>query len=158
MLYCSWNYLFICKMKKVLFRITDITMPRVEYQDWLAKIATLANIINFLLSSNVTLKHLYKQKFNLKWQLQIKCNGKTLHTFICALTRFVCHGLITGENYVFRVKAVNAAGYSQSSLESEAVVVKAAICECPHISSPLFTLPVAFKPYSFPPLHPPSCF
>ncbi|XP_076003393.1 myomesin 1a (skelemin) [Genypterus blacodes] len=42
-------------------------------------------------------------------------------------TRFVCHGLCTGENYVFRVKAVNAAGYSQSSTQSEAVIVKAAV-------------------------------
>uniref|UniRef100_A0A8K9WZ53 Myomesin 1a (skelemin) n=1 Tax=Oncorhynchus mykiss TaxID=8022 RepID=A0A8K9WZ53_ONCMY len=42
-------------------------------------------------------------------------------------TRFVCHGLNTGDSCVFRVKAVNAAGYSHSSLESEAVVVKAAI-------------------------------
>ncbi|KAG7274942.1 hypothetical protein CRUP_033614 [Coryphaenoides rupestris] len=30
-------------------------------------------------------------------------------------TRFVCHGLTTGEKYVFKVKAVNAAGYSNSS-------------------------------------------
>ncbi|TMS09360.1 Myomesin-1 [Larimichthys crocea] len=36
-------------------------------------------------------------------------------------------GLTTGANYVFRVKAVNAAGYSQSSSSSEAVVVQAAI-------------------------------
>uniref|UniRef100_A0A8K9WY34 Myomesin 1a (skelemin) n=1 Tax=Oncorhynchus mykiss TaxID=8022 RepID=A0A8K9WY34_ONCMY len=42
-------------------------------------------------------------------------------------TRFVCHGLNTGDSCVFRVKAVNAAGYSHSSLESEAVVVKAGI-------------------------------
>lgn len=42
-------------------------------------------------------------------------------------TRFVCHGLTTGSNYVFRVKAVNAAGYSQSSPNSDAVVVMAAI-------------------------------
>uniref|UniRef100_A0A8C7KTT8 Myomesin 1 n=1 Tax=Oncorhynchus kisutch TaxID=8019 RepID=A0A8C7KTT8_ONCKI len=46
-------------------------------------------------------------------------------------TRFVCHGLNTGESCVFRVKAVNAAGYSHSSLESEAVVVKAAIPDVP---------------------------
>uniref|UniRef100_A0A671V884 Myomesin 1a (skelemin) n=1 Tax=Sparus aurata TaxID=8175 RepID=A0A671V884_SPAAU len=84
------------------------------------------------------------------------CNNKPVKK-----TRFVCHGLTTGENYVFRVKAVNAAGYSQSSHDSEAVAVKAAVCECPHISSPLFTLPVAFKPYSFSPpsyLWPPNCY
>lgn len=44
-------------------------------------------------------------------------------------SRFVCHGLTTGLNYVFRVKAVNAAGYSQSSASSDAVIVQAAICE-----------------------------
>ncbi|KAL6103970.1 uncharacterized protein ACO6RY_13801 [Pungitius sinensis] len=50
------------------------------------------------------------------------CNNKPVKQ-----TRFVCHGLTTGSNCVFRVKAVNAAGYSQSSSASEAVVVKAAI-------------------------------
>ncbi|XP_067279215.1 myomesin-1 isoform X2 [Pseudorasbora parva] len=42
-------------------------------------------------------------------------------------TRFVCHGLTTGESYVFRVRAVNAAGISEFSQESEAIEVKAAI-------------------------------
>lgn len=46
--------------------------------------------------------------------------------------RFICHGLITGEKYVFRVRAVNAAGLSQFSPESEPVEVKAAIGECSH--------------------------
>nr|XP_046264896.1 myomesin 1a (skelemin) isoform X2 [Scatophagus argus] len=50
------------------------------------------------------------------------CNNKPVKQ-----TRFVCHGLTTGTNYVFRVKAVNAAGYSQSSPDSEPVVVQAAI-------------------------------
>uniref|UniRef100_A0AAX7TP27 Myomesin 1a (skelemin) n=1 Tax=Astatotilapia calliptera TaxID=8154 RepID=A0AAX7TP27_ASTCA len=50
------------------------------------------------------------------------CNNKPVRQ-----TRFVCHGLITGANYVFKVKAVNAAGYSQSSPNSDAVVVQAAI-------------------------------
>ncbi|CAF89372.1 unnamed protein product, partial [Tetraodon nigroviridis] len=50
------------------------------------------------------------------------CNNKPVKE-----TRFVCHGLTNGANYVFRVKAVNAAGYSPSSPDSEAVVVKAAI-------------------------------
>uniref|UniRef100_A0A8C4I3S6 Myomesin 1a (skelemin) n=1 Tax=Dicentrarchus labrax TaxID=13489 RepID=A0A8C4I3S6_DICLA len=81
----------------------------------------------------------------------VPCNNKPVKK-----TRFVCHGLTTGTNYVFRVKAVNAAGYSQSSPNSDAVVVQAAICECPHSVSPVLTLPVAFKPYSFPLLHPPS--
>ncbi|XP_017266485.1 myomesin 1a (skelemin) isoform X2 [Kryptolebias marmoratus] len=50
------------------------------------------------------------------------CNNKPIKQ-----TRFVCHGLSTGLNYVFRVKAVNAAGYSQSSATSDAVIVQAAI-------------------------------
>ncbi|XP_023264722.1 myomesin-1-like isoform X2 [Seriola lalandi dorsalis] len=50
------------------------------------------------------------------------CNNKPVKQ-----TRFVCHGLTTGANYVFRVKAVNAAGYSHSSSDSDAVVVQAAI-------------------------------
>nr|XP_020447119.1 M-protein, striated muscle-like isoform X2 [Monopterus albus] len=50
------------------------------------------------------------------------CNNKPVKQ-----TRFVCHGLTTGANYVFRVKAVNAAGYSQSSPSSETVVVQPAI-------------------------------
>ncbi|XP_075903482.1 myomesin-1 isoform X3 [Nelusetta ayraudi] len=50
------------------------------------------------------------------------CNNKPVKC-----TRFICHGLITGEKYVFRVRAVNAAGLSQFSPESEPVEVKAAI-------------------------------
>uniref|UniRef100_A0A8C0GX48 Myomesin-1 n=1 Tax=Chelonoidis abingdonii TaxID=106734 RepID=A0A8C0GX48_CHEAB len=42
-------------------------------------------------------------------------------------TRFICHGLLTGENYIFRVRAVNAAGLSEYSQESEPIEVKAAI-------------------------------
>lgn len=41
--------------------------------------------------------------------------------------RFVCHGLTTGESYIFKVRALNAAGLSDYSQESEAVIVKAAI-------------------------------
>lgn len=41
--------------------------------------------------------------------------------------RFICHGLLTGENYIFRVRAVNAAGLSDYSSNSEAIEVKAAI-------------------------------
>uniref|UniRef100_A0A3P8W4J3 Myomesin 1a (skelemin) n=1 Tax=Cynoglossus semilaevis TaxID=244447 RepID=A0A3P8W4J3_CYNSE len=50
------------------------------------------------------------------------CNNKPVKQ-----TRFVCHGLTSGEKYVFRVKAINAAGYSQNSSDSDAVVVQAAI-------------------------------
>ncbi|KAM4029163.1 myomesin-1 isoform 2-T2 [Anomaloglossus baeobatrachus] len=42
-------------------------------------------------------------------------------------TRFVCHGLLTGENYILRVRAVNAAGLSGYSSDSEPIIVKAAI-------------------------------
>ncbi|NWZ44611.1 MPSF protein, partial [Brachypodius atriceps] len=44
--------------------------------------------------------------------------------------RFVVHGLETGEQYVFRVKAANAVGLSENSQESEAVTVQAALT-CP---------------------------
>ncbi|XP_008394904.1 M-protein, striated muscle isoform X2 [Poecilia reticulata] len=50
------------------------------------------------------------------------CNNKPVRA-----TRFICHGLITGEQYVFRVRAVNAAGLSPFSPISEPVEVKAAI-------------------------------
>ncbi|XP_049912854.1 M-protein, striated muscle isoform X5 [Epinephelus moara] len=50
------------------------------------------------------------------------CNNKPVNA-----TRFICHGLMTGEKYIFRVRAVNAAGLSQFSPESEPVEVKAAI-------------------------------
>ncbi|XP_054478598.1 myomesin-1 [Anoplopoma fimbria] len=50
------------------------------------------------------------------------CNNKPVNG-----TRFICHGLMTGEKYIFRVRAVNAAGLSQFSPESEPVEVKAAI-------------------------------
>ncbi|TNN65811.1 M-protein, striated muscle [Liparis tanakae] len=52
------------------------------------------------------------------------CNNKPVN-----VTRFICHGLTTGEKYIFRVRAVNAAGLSQFSPESEPVEVKAAIGE-----------------------------
>uniref|UniRef100_G3TDM5 Myomesin-1 n=1 Tax=Loxodonta africana TaxID=9785 RepID=G3TDM5_LOXAF len=41
--------------------------------------------------------------------------------------RFTCHGLVTGQSYIFRVRAVNAAGLSDYSQDSEAIQVKAAI-------------------------------
>ncbi|XP_007456621.1 PREDICTED: myomesin-1 [Lipotes vexillifer] len=42
-------------------------------------------------------------------------------------TRFTCHGLTTGQSHIFRVRAVNAAGLSEYSQDSEAIEVKAAI-------------------------------
>uniref|UniRef100_A0A3B3SFZ4 Myomesin-1 n=1 Tax=Paramormyrops kingsleyae TaxID=1676925 RepID=A0A3B3SFZ4_9TELE len=53
------------------------------------------------------------------WQ---PCNNKPVKG-----TRFVCHGLTTGDSYTFRVRALNAAGLSGFSQESEAIEVKAAI-------------------------------
>uniref|UniRef100_A0A3Q2VEZ3 Myomesin 1a (skelemin) n=1 Tax=Haplochromis burtoni TaxID=8153 RepID=A0A3Q2VEZ3_HAPBU len=74
------------------------------------------------------------------------CNNKPVRQ-----TRFVCHGLITGSNYLFKVKAVNAAGYSQSSPNSDAVVVQAAICKWVPVTVPGkptgVTLQEAFKDY-----------
>lgn len=52
-----------------------------------------------------------------------------LYNALFFVYRFVCHGLTTGEKYVFHVKAVNAAGISDFSQESEAIEVKAAIGE-----------------------------
>uniref|UniRef100_A0AAR2LY17 Myomesin 1a (skelemin) n=1 Tax=Pygocentrus nattereri TaxID=42514 RepID=A0AAR2LY17_PYGNA len=52
----------------------------------------------------------------------VPCNNKPVKG-----SRFVCHGLNTDDNCVFRVKAVNAAGYSTYSTESEACVVKPSI-------------------------------
>lgn len=42
-------------------------------------------------------------------------------------SRFTCHGLTTAQSYIFRVRAVNAAGLSEYSQDSEAIEVKAAI-------------------------------
>uniref|UniRef100_A0A671QW68 M-protein, striated muscle-like n=1 Tax=Sinocyclocheilus anshuiensis TaxID=1608454 RepID=A0A671QW68_9TELE len=58
------------------------------------------------------------------------CNNKPVKG-----TRFICHGLTTDESYVFRVRAVNAAGISEFSQESEAIKVKAAISKPPNSSS-----------------------
>ena len=40
-------------------------------------------------------------------------------------SRFVVHGLTTGEQYIFRVKAVNAVGTSENSQESDVIKVQA---------------------------------
>ncbi|KAJ8272518.1 hypothetical protein GJAV_G00090090 [Gymnothorax javanicus] len=50
------------------------------------------------------------------------CNNKPVRG-----SRFVCHGLNEGDTCVFKVKAVNVAGYSLSSQESEKALVKAGI-------------------------------
>uniref|UniRef100_A0A8C2H216 Myomesin 1a (skelemin) n=1 Tax=Cyprinus carpio TaxID=7962 RepID=A0A8C2H216_CYPCA len=59
----------------------------------------------------------------------VPCNNKPVKG-----TRFVCHGLNTGDKCVFRVKAVNAAGYSGSSAESEACIVQS--CPSAVVPSP----------------------
>ncbi|XP_074803884.1 myomesin-2 isoform X3 [Natator depressus] len=53
------------------------------------------------------------------------CNHKPIK-----YNRFVVHGLTTGENYIFRVKAANAVGVSENSQESEPITVQAALT-CP---------------------------
>ncbi|XP_066093913.1 myomesin-2 [Saccopteryx bilineata] len=50
------------------------------------------------------------------------CNHKPI-----GYNRFVVHGLTTGEQYVFRVKAVNAVGTSENSQESDAIKVQGAL-------------------------------
>ncbi|XP_054576316.1 myomesin-2 [Eptesicus fuscus] len=50
------------------------------------------------------------------------CNHKPI-----GYNRFVVHGLTTGEQYMFRVKAVNAVGTSENSQESDAIKVQAAL-------------------------------
>uniref|UniRef100_A0A8I4A0L9 Myomesin 2 n=1 Tax=Callithrix jacchus TaxID=9483 RepID=A0A8I4A0L9_CALJA len=50
------------------------------------------------------------------------CNHKPI-----GYNRFVVHGLTTGEQYVFRVKAVNAVGMSENSQESDVIRVQAAL-------------------------------
>ncbi|XP_036919270.1 myomesin-2 [Sturnira hondurensis] len=48
------------------------------------------------------------------------CNHKPI-----GYNRFVVHGLTPGEQYIFRVKAVNAVGTSENSQESDAIKVQA---------------------------------
>ncbi|KAM4041563.1 myomesin-2 isoform 2-T2 [Anomaloglossus baeobatrachus] len=55
------------------------------------------------------------------------CNHKPIN-----YNRFVVHGLTSGEQYIFRVKAVNAVGVSENSQESEAITVKAALTTPSH--------------------------
>uniref|UniRef100_A0A8C1KZ41 Myomesin 2a n=1 Tax=Cyprinus carpio TaxID=7962 RepID=A0A8C1KZ41_CYPCA len=43
-------------------------------------------------------------------------------------TRFVVHGLVPGDTYVFRVQAVNAYGLSEESQESASLFIDAALC------------------------------
>uniref|UniRef100_A0A4W4F199 Myomesin 1a (skelemin) n=1 Tax=Electrophorus electricus TaxID=8005 RepID=A0A4W4F199_ELEEL len=75
-------------------------------------------------------------------EVWVPCNNKPVKG-----TRFECHGLNEGDKYVFRVKAVNSAGYSTYSGDSEACLVKACISEvlthvisCPAVPSPPLTV------------------
>ncbi|XP_039594681.1 M-protein, striated muscle isoform X2 [Polypterus senegalus] len=62
-----------------------------------------------------------------KWE---SCNHKPVK-----YTRFVVHGLTTGQKYIFRVKAVNDVGFSENSQESTAILVHAALSGgIPHTS------------------------
>lgn len=69
-------------------------------------------------------------RFCMKSSRGVCCRTRT--TRACAVTlpiflRFVVHGLTTGEQYIFRVKAVNAVGMSENSQESEVIKVQAAL-------------------------------
>ena len=48
---------------------------------------------------------------------------------IRVFVRFVVHGLTTGKQYIFRVKAVNAVGTSENSQESDVIEVQATLSE-----------------------------
>lgn len=65
--------------------------------------------------------------------LLLEEGGERLRCMVAPLTgvllRFVVHGLTTGEQYVFRVKAVNAVGTSENSQESDVIKVQAALSE-----------------------------
>lgn len=61
--------------------------------------------------------------FSCRKQQTGACAVWLLITFL----RFVVHGLTTGEQYIFRVKAVNAVGTSENSQESEVIKVQAAL-------------------------------
>ncbi|XP_057393254.1 myomesin-2 [Balaenoptera acutorostrata] len=50
------------------------------------------------------------------------CNHKPI-----GYNRFVVHGLTTGKQYIFRVKAVNAVGTSENSQESDVIEVQATL-------------------------------
>lgn len=50
---------------------------------------------------------------------------------VCGFLRFVVHGLIPGETYVFRVQAVNVFGLSDESQESSPISVEPALGETP---------------------------
>lgn len=61
--------------------------------------------------------------------------GRTFHqnqcvcVNVCACSRFVVHGLIPGETYVFRVQAANMFGLSEESQESSPIAVEPALGE-----------------------------
>uniref|UniRef100_A0A4W3K9K3 Myomesin-1 n=1 Tax=Callorhinchus milii TaxID=7868 RepID=A0A4W3K9K3_CALMI len=77
-----------------------------------------------------------------KWE---PCNNKPVKG-----RRFICHGLQTGQVYVFKVRAVNAAGLSEFSQDSEPLEVKAALGKYRTIS------PSCWSPKLLP-KSPPSC-
>ncbi|XP_034043785.1 M-protein, striated muscle isoform X7 [Thalassophryne amazonica] len=59
------------------------------------------------------------------------CNNKPFR-----LTRFVVHGLIPGETYVFRVQAVNVFGLSEESEESSPIAVESALGQGAQYATP----------------------
>ncbi len=57
------------------------------------------------------------------------CMHVCVFVCVCVCVRFVVHGLIPGESYVFRVQAVNIFGLSEESQESSPISVEPALGE-----------------------------
>lgn len=80
--------------------------------------------VNFPLALVKILRHVHNDVY-------LSLRGKTLTPVVTPLIRvflrFVVHGLTTGEQYIFRVKAVNAVGTSENSQESDVIKVQAAL-------------------------------
>lgn len=62
----------------------------------------------------------------LHWFLEVGLHWVCLSGF--TFVRFVVHGLVPGDTYVFRVQAVNAYGLSEESQESAPLFIDAALC------------------------------
>uniref|UniRef100_A0A3Q3WUB1 Myomesin 1a (skelemin) n=1 Tax=Mola mola TaxID=94237 RepID=A0A3Q3WUB1_MOLML len=102
--------------------VGDILLPSAPGNPVATRNTDTSVVVSWGSSKNV--KHLvgyYIECSEVGTDMWMPCNNKPVKQ------TFVCHGLNTGTNYVFRVKAVNAAGYSHSSPDSEAVVVQAAV-------------------------------
>uniref|UniRef100_A0A3B3BVT7 Myomesin 1a (skelemin) n=1 Tax=Oryzias melastigma TaxID=30732 RepID=A0A3B3BVT7_ORYME len=116
--------------------VGDILLPSAPGAPVVIRNTDTSVVVTWKASKDV--KHLagyYIESSVVGTDVWMPCNNKPVKQ------TFVCHGLVTGHNYVFRVKAVNAAGYSQSSPHSDAVVVQ------PAIQPTAVTLQEALKDY-----------